>query len=154
MLLAVAGLLSGCATTVSLEPAEDADNPLCAEVTVRLPASVDGQSRRWTDAQATAAWGDPTTILLTCGVTPPGPSTLRCETVSGVDWIIDESDAPQFRVTTFGRTPAVQLYFDTEVGDGAQGVSSRAVLEQLSPFVSNLPVDGECVDREDATPVP
>lgn len=154
MLLAVAGLLSGCATTVSLEPAEDADNPLCAEVTVRLPASVDGQSRRWTDAQATAAWGDPTKILLTCGVTPPGPSTLRCETVSGVDWIIDESDAPQFRVTTFGRTPAVQLYFDTEVGDGAQGVSSRAVLEQLSPFVSNLPVDGECVDREDATPVP
>lgn len=152
----LAGLsLTGCATTVSLEPAEGANDPACAEVSVRLPGSVAEQPRRWTDAQATGAWGDPATILLTCGVTPPGPSTLRCESVGGVDWIIDESAAPEFRVTTYGRTPAVEVYFDTAVDeDGTGGVSSRDVLDALSPVVSSLPVDGQCVDREDAVLVP
>lgn len=138
-------LLTGCATTVSLTPAKFANDPACADVTVRLPASVDGEPRRWTDAQATGAWGDPASIILTCGVTPPGPTTLPCESVSGVDWIIDESKAPEYRVTTFGRVPAVEVYLDNEA------VSSRAVLDSLSRIVSLLPADGSaCTDRSAA----
>jgi hypothetical protein len=146
--------LTGCAATVNLEPADGSDDPACAEVSVRLPGAIGDQPRRWTDAQATGAWGDPATILLTCGVTAPGPTTMRCETVAGVDWIIDETDAPRFRVTTYGRTPAVEIYLDTEVGDDGAGVSSRDVLDAISPIVATLPVDGQCVGREDATPVP
>lgn len=144
--LAVAATLTGCTATVSMQPAEDANDPLCADVMARLPESVAGQDRRWTDAQATGAWGSPTAVLLTCGVTPPGPTTLRCASIDGVDWIIDETDAPQFRVTTYGRTPAVQVFFED--------VSSREVLDTLSPLVSSLPVNAVCVDREDATLVP
>lgn len=137
-----------------MEAAPDGNDPACAEISVRLPGSLAGEPRRWTDAQATGAWGDPATILLTCGVTPPGPTTLRCETVAGVDWVIDESDAPRFRVTTYGRTPAVELYLDTELGEDGTGVSSRDVLDAISPIVAALPADGQCVGREDATPVP
>ena len=131
--------LTGCTSTVSLEPGPDANDAACAEVSVRLPAQLDGQPRRWTDAQATGAWGDPAAVLLTCGVEPPGPTTLPCKTANGVDWIIDDTDAPNYRVTTFGRTPAVEVYLNNKV------VSSADVLDALSSIVSVLPTDGsEC----------
>ncbi|MGZ0067216.1 DUF3515 family protein [Microbacterium arborescens] len=148
-------VLAGCAGTVNVPAAPQANAPECADVMVRLPQSVAGAERRWTDSQATAAWGDPATIILSCGVASPGPTTLRCESVAGVDWVIDESEAPRFRVVTFGRTPAVELYFDTESSDDVQGVSSREVLDELSRVVSRLPRDGgQCVERSEATPVP
>ncbi len=156
LVAAATGLLflAGCSSTVPMEPAEAAEDPLCAEVMVQLPASVDGQARRWTDAQATAAWGTPARVLFTCGVAVPGPTTLRCEEVFGVDWIIDESQAPRFRLTTYGRTPAIEVFLDSTLDDGA-GVSSRSVLNTLSPLISQrIPQDRSCVDRADATPVP
>ncbi|PZU38982.1 MAG: DUF3515 domain-containing protein [Microbacterium sp.] len=136
--------LTACGQTVSLEAAPEADDPLCAEVSVRLPAVVDGKERRWTDAQATGAWGSPTAVIVTCGVEPPGPTTLPCQSVDGVDWIIDDADAPRYLVTSFGRTPAVEIYLDN---DAETGVSSAAVLEAISPAVATLPVDGVCTDR-------
>lgn len=150
--LAPAGLvlalgLVACSQTVSLEPAPDANDPLCAEVSVNLPPLIDGKERRYTDAQATGAWGSPVAVLLTCGVASPGPSTLPCQSVDGVDWIIDDSDAPRYLVTTFGRDPAVQVFLDN---DAESGVSSAEVLAALSPVVASLPVDGACTER----PVP
>ena len=141
-LVAAASCLTACGgSTVSLDPAPDANDPACAAVSVRLPAEVDGQPRRWTDAQATAAWGDPTAVLLSCGLTPPGPSDLDCGTIEGVDWIIDDSEAPRYRFTTFGRTPAVQVYLDYDL------VSSGDVLRDVAPAVATLPSDGACTDR-------
>ncbi|CAI9386396.1 hypothetical protein MICABA_00371 [Microbacterium sp. T2.11-28] len=138
-------LLTGCATTVSMQPAPEADSPDCAAVTVRLPAEVDGQPRVWTDAQATGAWGAPTTVLLTCGLEPSGPSTLPCETVDGIDWLIDDAEAPRYRFTTFGRTPSVEVYLDYDV------VSARSVLGSLSSAVRMLPAtESECTDRPSA----
>lgn len=149
-----ASLLTGCSSTVSMTPGQNANDPLCAELMVRLPPVLSGEERRWTDAQATASWGAPSSILFTCGGVEPGPTTLRCEEVSGVDWVIDESDAPRFRVTTYGRTPAVELYLDTSTEDGT-GVSSRTVLDTLSPIVrDHLPAGRTCVPRSEATPVP
>ena len=144
---ALALALSGCTATVSLEAAPEANDPACADVTVHLPASVDGQDRRWTDAQATGAWGDPASVILTCGVTPPGPTTLPCTPVAGVDWIIDDAEAPDYRVTTFGRVPAVEIYLDNEV------VSSANVLDELSRIVATLPTDGAvCTDAASTNP--
>jgi hypothetical protein len=140
--LLTVSLLAGCATTVSMEPAPEAGSPDCAAVTVRLPASVDGQARVWTDAQATAAWGSPTTVLLTCGLEPAAPSTLPCQTVDGIDWLIDDSEAPKYRFTTFGRVPAVEVYLDYDV------VSARSVLGGLTNGVRMLPsTDAECTER-------
>ena len=142
-----AGLLSGCTSPVAMQPAPSANDPLCAEVSVRLPDTLDGKERRQTDAQATGAWGDPAAVLLTCGLEPPGPTTLPCSTVDGVDWIIEDLGDFRFRVTTFGRTPAVELYLDTNVDTG---VSSAVVLESLASAVGRLPTDGACTDA----PVP
>lgn len=137
--------LVGCSSTVSLDPAAGANDPACAAVTVRLPDAVDGQQRRWTDAQATGAWGDPASVILTCGLDAPGPSELPCQTAGGVDWLIDDSDAPNYRFTSYGRTPAVEVYLDYDV------VSARTVLDALGTAVQQLPSDGSaCVERPDS----
>ncbi len=113
---------------------------------MRLPDSVDGQPRRWTDAQATGAWGDPASVIITCGVAELGPTTLPCTPSNGVDWVIDDSDAPRYRVTTFDRTPAVEVYLDNDV------VSSAQVLDTLSQVVTVLPQNGSvCTDAATTT---
>lgn len=150
--LAAAGLvLSGCAGTVAMQPAPAANDPACAAVSVRLPETIAGQERRWTDAQATGAWGDPATVLLTCGVTVPGPSELSCQTVEGVDWLVDESEAPEYyRFTTFGRSPAVEVYIDYDV------VGSADALRAVSPMLSRqLPTTGSaCTARPGSDDAP
>ncbi len=147
LLLTGAAALSGCSSTVALEAAESADDPRCAEVMVRLPQAIGDQERRWTDAQATAAWGDPTAVQLSCGVTPPGPTELQCTTVAGVDWIIDESRAPVFRVTTYGRVPAVELIIDNEV------VSSNEPLDAVSRLIApRFATERSCVATSEVGP--
>lgn len=130
--------LSGCTSTIHMEPAAEANDPLCAEVTVRLPDSVGDQSRVWTDAQATAAWGTPSSVLVTCGLEPPAPTTQQCVSLSGVDWIVDESETPKLRLTTYGREPAVQVYVDTTI------LSADSVLQSLAGAVQQLPKTSEC----------
>lgn len=126
-----------------MTPAADANDPDCAAVTVRLPDTVAGQERRWTDAQATGAWGAPaTTVLLRCGVPEPGPSALPCETVGGTDWIVDDSEAPNYRFTTYGTSPAVEVYLDGEL------VPGRTALDALASAVLLLPrTDRSCSER-------
>lgn len=133
--------LSGCAGTVHLEPAEDANNPVCAEITVRLPDAIAGEERRWTDAQATGSWGDPVSVILSCGVTVPGPTAeLQCVTLEGIDWLVDESESPMLRMTTYGRDPAVQLFVDTE------RLSSNEVLTNpsLVSSIRMIPAERAC----------
>ena len=137
--LPLALVLAGCSQTVALEPADDAANPVCAEVSVRLPDTADGQPLRSTNAQATGAWGNPASIILRCGVPAPAPTAeLPCLTVEGIDWLRDDSDAPNYVFTTYGRVPAVEVIVD---GDKASGF---AALVDLAPAVGRLPVEG-CV---------
>ena len=137
--IALSLALSACSPTVSLEPAADANNPGCADVIVRLPDGVDGQERRTTNAQSTAAWGNPTTVILRCGIEPVEISTLPCVTASDVDWLVDESAKPSFRFISFGRDPAVEVIVDSE---NAVGVN---VLESLSPAVQTIEPTKICV---------
>ncbi len=138
-------LLAGCSATVHMEPADDANNPLCAAVSVALPDGVgeEGstwQERRWTDAQATAAWGADAAVLLRCGVTVPGPtSELQCVTFDGVDWLVDDSETPNLRITSYGRDPAVQLYIKTDV------ISADDVLPDVASAVKKIPATSACV---------
>jgi hypothetical protein len=111
---------------------------------VRLPDTVDELERRRVDAQSTAAWGVPTAVLLRCGVPRPGPSTLPCVTVDGVDWLIDDSDSPRFVFTTFGLDPATEVIVDSELGSGASTLRavSGAVAAQSEPVA-------RCLDATD-----
>lgn len=146
LVLAGTALLAGCAGTVHLEPAEDANDPSCADVTVGLQnaSSVAGKDRRWTDAQATGAWGDPgedTAVILRCGVTVPAPtSELQCVTLEGVDWLVDTSETPYLRVTTYGRDPAVQLYIDTGAVSSNEVISNRGIVGA----VTAIPAEARC----------
>lgn len=142
--------LAACAPAVPMTPAEDATNPLCADVIVRLRTvpAIDGFERRTTDAQATAAWGTPSAILLRCGVPVPGPSTLQCATVKGVDWLRDDSKAPNYVFTTYGRDPAVEVIVD---GDRASGTEA---LVALSNAVGSIPAQRACTNPDDVLGVP
>ena len=104
--------LTGCTPTVAMTPAPDATETACAALAVRLPAALGTAQKRETDAQGTAAWGSTPDVTLTCGVTPPGPTTAVCLPVGGVDWVIEDrsTGSPAVYVaTTFGRTPATRV---------------------------------------------
>ena len=132
-------VLTGCSSTVALDPALDATNPGCAEIIVRLPNTLADLPLRETNAQATAAWGSPAAVLLRCGIEPSGPTTLPCVNVSGVDWIQDDSNAPSNRFVTFGRVPATEVIVDSNV------VSASTVLIDLQKAISALPATKECL---------
>lgn len=141
-------VLTACTPTVSVPAAEDANNPLCAEVTVRLPKSIVDQDRRWTDAQATGAYGsaDGTSVIVSCGVDVPGPTAeLRCITLEGIDWLVDESDAPNMRVTTYGRDPAVQVFIDSTVISANQVLSNSGLVSGIRM----IPAERACVGADE-----
>lgn len=133
-------LLAGCSATVNLEPAEFANDPSCAEVSVRFPAELGELSQRFTNAQATTAYGEPAAVLVRCGLEPVFASTLPCVTAAEVDWLVDDSEAPNFRFISFGRTPAVEVIVDSE---NASGITT---LEALSQAVAKLPATAFCTE--------
>lgn len=126
-----------------MSPEPDARIVECAEVTVRLPDEVAGLTQRETNAQATGAWGDPASVLFWCGAPAPGPTTDRCVSVNGIDWIIDESEEPRYRFTSYGRFPTVTVVVDNAV------VSGTTAITDLSSAVSVTAVVNRCVGAED-----
>lgn len=141
--LTAAVALTGCVAAVPMDASPSANDPECAAVTVRLPDTVADQPRRETSAQATGAWGNPASILLTCGVMVPGPTTMPCVTINNVDWIEDETQKPLYVYTTFGRDPAVQVAIDSTA------VSGSTALVDVSAAVSVLPVTSQCLSATD-----
>lgn len=140
-------LLAGCLPTVALSPAPDANNPDCAQVSVRLPEQVDTFERRETDAQATGAWGDPVAVILRCGVEVPGPSTLPCIEIpgTGIHWLRDASEAPHYLFTTYGRDPAISVQVDADL------IPPGIALDDVANAVTFLPKNGrECLSLEDS----
>lgn len=148
--LAIVGLgLSGCASNMvsGIETAEDATNPVCAEAMVALPETVAGFDRARTDAQSTGAWGDPAAVVLRCGVDVPGPTTEHCVNANGVDWIAIE-EGENWRLTSYGRNPAVEVLFD------ASRAASSSVMVDLASAVERIPAERECTAQPDATQAP
>lgn len=141
--IALAAGLTGCTNAVSMSAAPSANAAACAAVQVRLPATVDSKfDLRNTNAQATAAWGDPEVAIYHCGVAVPTVSDLPCFSQGGVDWIRDDR-GDQVVYTTFGRSPAVQVVVDSTK-------TTSSVVQELSDAVSSLPKDGhECLDPAD-----
>ncbi len=145
MALLVTGVLAlaGCAGTVPLEPGPEANDPECAAISVRVPDTIGQLERRTTNAQATAAWGDPAAVIYRCGLPEQGPSDLQCFEVDGVDWLIDESNAPRYVFTTYGRTPVTEVIVDGDYVSGSDAVRA------LSPAVSVVEADARCLATTD-----
>ncbi len=138
--LALPLLLTGCSATVVMPAAPLANDPGCAEVIVRLPSETDGQTKRTTNSQSTAAWGEPVAITLTCGLEPVMVSGLPCITAGDVDWIVDDSDKPNYTFISFGRTPATAVTIDSTRSSGAN------VLEDLGQAVQFTEQSKKCRD--------
>ena len=141
-ILALAAGLSACTPIADVEPAPDAANPVCATVMVSLPSELAGEQQRETDSQSSSAWGDPSKIILRCGVPVPGPTTEQCATVNGIDWILQENETA-WTATTYGREPAIEVIFNPEE------VSSSTLLVQLENAVSRIESTRECISSQD-----
>ncbi|MDQ0258176.1 DUF3515 family protein [Sinomonas atrocyanea] len=168
VLLGLVAALAGCSAPVSVQPAADAADPACAPLMLALPDTIGDAKLRTTTSQATAAWGDPAAVVLRCGVPSPGPTTDRCVSVNGVDWVIRQDSAASagapsptasgsapgpgdggtYTLTTFGRQPATELLLDTG------RASSATVLASLSPAVAKVPATRHCVGQEDLATLP
>lgn len=134
---------SGCAGVVPLKPAQNANDPACADVIVRLPRNVGGKDARETNAQSTGAWGDPTAIVLYCGTAPSKPTTDSCVNVNGVDWVMNSDEAPLYTFTAYGRVPGLRVVLDSEK------VSGTDSLVDLSAVAKQLPQNRKCVGVTD-----
>ncbi len=142
---ALAAVLTGCTPAVTVDPAENATDPECASAMVAMPEVVGEHERRETTSQATTAYGDPTAVVVRCGVRPPGPTTDPCSSVNEVDWLVrQEDEGTTWTATTYGRDPAVEVVFDSTA------VASSTLLVELGSAVERIPADRRCLDLEDA----
>ncbi|MDQ4502237.1 DUF3515 family protein [Sinomonas sp. ASV322] len=171
--------LAACSAPVSVDPAPDAANPACAPEMIALPDSLGTAALRKTTSQATAAWGDPAAVVLRCGVPTPGPTTDRCVTVNGVDWVIREastpSAAPSSRSSASGQPSGSASAAAGAGGGGENGtyilttfgrkpatellldsskISSATVLATLSAAVSKVPQTAKCVGQAEVAQLP
>jgi uncharacterized protein YceK len=145
-------LLAGCSPIVTLTPAPQATAVACAGVIVRLPDQVGTAKKRETDAQGTAAWGEPVTVSLRCGVTGSAPSS-QCVTFDEVDWKVASvpADEPkQYVLTTFGRTPVVQVVLDARLAPSDQVMP--AISDAVSAAIPRT--SARCTIQGDSSPSP
>jgi hypothetical protein len=150
LLLLGAGVIlaaSACSPIVDVDPAEDAANPACAPMMVILPQFVADFPRRETSSQATAAWGDPSRVILRCGVPAPGPTTDQCVNVNGIDWVLREGDG-SWTAVTYGRTPATELVFNPDE------VAESTILVDLADAAAKIPQTDRCLGAGDTLDVP
>ena len=94
------------------------------------------------------AYGEPTAVIVRCGVEEPGPtSTLPCVLVedgSSTYWLRDDSDAPNYVFTTYGRSPATEVIINRDI------VAPGAVLYELVDTVARTTETGKCTEIEDS----
>jgi hypothetical protein len=133
---------------IPVQVAPHATEPVCASVVLAMPDSLgEGLAKRDTNAQATAAWGDPAApVVLRCGVERLGPTTEHCQTVEtpvgpSIDWVVVEGDDGSWTFTTYGREPAVELRVPAPVAEER----STAFVDQLGPAVALTEQIRSCV---------
>lgn len=142
--LVIAGglALSGCASTATVEAAPDAANAECADVMLAIPEVIGEHELRPTASQGTAVWGDPSEVVVRCGVVPPGPSPEFCVSADGVDWLALEEDDQTWRLISYGRDPAVEVLLNLD-----QVASSTAMLA-MSTAVQRVEQTRSCTTTE------
>lgn len=140
--------LAACASAATVEPAPQAHDPACAEVMLLMPEEIGEFSQRPTTSQGTAAWGDPSAVVLRCGVEPIGPTQHPCVAPSGVDWVWIEQD-DHVQLISYGREPSVEVLLD---GDQLSEDTTMNAQFALSEPVSRIEQTRECTDLLDAAP--
>jgi hypothetical protein len=125
-------VLGGCSRD-PVTAAPRAGDPACGAALARLPHTVLGHARRSSSAAGTAVYGAPE-IVVRCGVTPLGPTQLRCLSLNDVDWVIDDRGDPLV-FTTFGRSPALEV----RIPASYPVANDSGALVDLQPVAEALP---------------
>jgi len=133
--LAVLPAVAACAQPVVVDPAENAADPVCAEMILGAPNELGGFEKLKTTAQATTAWGDDEVppAVLRCGVEILEPTTDECLGVApprggdDVDWVITNEEE-DWVFTTYGRVPGLEL----SIPHAFPGDQPAALLAELS----------------------
>lgn len=143
--------LAGCGT-VRVPAGEFASDPVCAQIVMGAPEQMLEMDRVETSSQGTVAWGSgDDTVVMRCGVIPPGPTTDQCTRLEDgagvqVDWIIQELDGGVLQYTTYGREPAIDLTVPME----AAGDQPSAVPLSVARLVEdNIEATDHCVGPGD-----
>lgn len=142
---------------MGLDPTPYSSDPVCGQMLMATPGEIGGYDRVKTTSQATTAWADGSSFR--CGLEPPGPSTDRCITVGGIDWLsLDSGDEriPEnggdgtWTFLSYGRTPTVEVVITAEaVGAG----TVTDLLTQFSSALSIVPAERECLGLMEAPQV-
>lgn len=153
--LSLTGLLAlGLAAcgTVQVPAGEAAADPVCADIVLAAPPQVLGMDRVETSSQGTAAWGSGAeTVVMRCGVTPPGPTTDQCTTLADeneieVDWVVKEIEGDTFLYTTYGREPAIDVSVPRSA---APDQPSAAALDLTQVITRNIEATARCIGPGD-----
>lgn len=142
--IAACAVLAACAPTISVPVAQDATDPVCADVVLDTPDQLVSLHRVRSSSQATTAWGTTgAAITLRCGVAKPAPSD-QCVSIespdgSTVDWIGTE-DSSGWTFVTYGRSPAVEV----RVPKTAKVTQATAPLVDLAPAVQDVKATAHC----------
>lgn len=149
LILALAPL-SGCAQSIYVKAGPQATAALCGNLLLDTPETLAGLPRQKTTSQATTAWGKPgAAITLTCGAKPAEPSAGDCQSISArvrntavtLEWIAQGNNENGWQFTTFGTQPTVVV----QVPPSIELSQPSAVLVDLAPALSQLPVNRNCV---------
>ena len=143
--------LAACGT-VQVPAGEAAADPVCADIVLAAPPQVLGMDRVETSSQGTAAWGSgEDTVVMRCGVTPPGPTTDQCTTLADeneieVDWVVKEIEGDTFLYTTYGREPAIDVSVPRSA---APDQPSAAALDLTQVITRNIEATARCIGPGD-----
>lgn len=144
-------VLAACGT-VQVPAGPAATDPICADLVISAPPQVLGLDRTETSSQGTAAWGSGEgTVVMRCGVTPPGPTTDMCTRLEDdagiqIDWIVREVDGV-VHYTTYGREPAIDITVPRSV---APDQPSAAPLDLGQLISTNIEATEHCVGPGEA----
>lgn len=111
-------LLSACGGPVEVAIPAEAESPACQGASEHWPDEVGGLAPAETDPTdpTVAAWGDPA-VIARCGMPALGPTENQCVVVNGIDWVAEDL-GDGTRLTTFGRTPAIEVLVPEDHGPG------------------------------------
>ncbi|MBL8931831.1 MAG: DUF3515 family protein [Kineosporiaceae bacterium] len=134
---------AACSGGEEVTAAPRAGESACTAALAAAPQTVLNRARGSMDVPGVLVWGQDPRIVLRCGLPEPGPSTLPCLTVEGLDWVIDDTADPVTAVS-YGRSPAVEISM-ARVGPTSD---LPAALVDLAPAARVLPGTGRtCTGR-------
>lgn len=111
-----------------------------------LPEQIGEFEQRTTTSQGTSVWGDPSAVVLRCGVEPIGPTELPCVSPAGVDWIVIE-DEDHLQLISYGREPSVEVLLDTDL------ITENTIINMqfaLADPVRQIEQSRECIAYDEA----